>query len=106
MIGRITPNGNFKEFALRMPVRPVTASPSAPTEPVFTERFADTIGMMTPAGTLTEFCCLTPMSQPWDIAALPDGSLWFTEENVDQVGLIYPNGAIYEFPTGPASCRR
>jgi virginiamycin B lyase len=43
---------------------------------------------------------LTPQSQPWDITALPDGSFWFTEENVDQIGVIYTDGSIYEYPAG------
>ena len=43
---------------------------------------------------------LTPNAQPWDITALPDGTLWFTEENVDQVGMIDPAGFVFEYPTG------
>jgi virginiamycin B lyase len=49
---------------------------------------------------VTEYGGLTENSQPWDITPMRDGGLWFTEENVDQVGVIYPSGAVYEFPVG------
>ena len=35
---------------------------------------------------ITEYPIPTPDAQPWDITALPNGDLWFTEETVDQVG--------------------
>ena len=33
-----------------------------------------------------------------EIAAGPDGNLWFIEGNVDKIGRISPSGAITEFP--------
>ena len=55
---------------------------------------------MTPSGVLTEYSVGTPQAQPWDITALPSGDLWFTEENVDQVGVITQEGWVTEYPAG------
>ena len=49
---------------------------------------------------ITEYYVPTANAQPWDITAMPDGSFWFTEENVDQVGVIDHLGNVMEFPTG------
>ena len=49
---------------------------------------------------MTEYIVPTPNAQPWDITALPNGDLWFTEENADQVAVIHPNGAVDEYPSG------
>ena len=31
---------------------------------------------------------------------MPDGTFWFTEENVDQVAMIDQNGVVTEYPSG------
>ena len=52
---------------------------------------------------ITEFPVPTAGAVPYDITAGPDGNLWFTEANVNQVGMINPaTHAIAEFPVPTA----
>jgi virginiamycin B lyase len=55
---------------------------------------------MTTSGVLTEYSLGTPNAQPWDITTLPNGDMWFTEENADQVGVITPQGFVTEYVAG------
>jgi virginiamycin B lyase len=48
---------------------------------------------------LAEYPVPTARSQPWGITTGPDGALWFTEEEADQIGRITVNGSITEYPT-------
>lgn len=51
--------------------------------------------------TITEFSNgISSVSQPYDIAAGPDGNIWFTEQAQDQVGRITPTGSVTEFSAG------
>jgi streptogramin lyase len=43
---------------------------------------------------------VTPGSGPIDVAAGPDGNLWFTERAVSRIGLITPSGQVTEFGAG------
>src|SRR5260221_6038429 len=43
---------------------------------------------------------ITASSGPWDIAAGPDGNLWFTEGDGNRVGRITPTGKVTEFSAG------
>jgi streptogramin lyase len=53
------------------------------------------------AATVTEFFDGVSLgSSPFDIAAGPDGNLWFTESEADQVGRITPSGEVTEFSDG------
>jgi hypothetical protein len=52
---------------------------------------------MTTSGTLTEFPVHTAASQPYGIAAGPDGNLWFTESSGNQIGRITTSGTVTEF---------
>jgi virginiamycin B lyase len=54
-------------------------------------------------GHLKEFPIPTANSQPRQIAAGPDGALWFTEFNASKIGRITTSGEISEFPTPTAS---
>jgi streptogramin lyase len=60
------------------------------------------IGRITPAGVITEFAIPSTDSQPGDIAAGPDGALWFTDESQfpeqGKIGRITTAGVINEFP--------
>lgn len=47
--------------------------------------------------TITEYPVTTPSSFPAGIAAGPDGNLWFTEANANQIGRITPGGVVTEF---------
>src|SRR5215831_17112674 len=95
---------SFTEFAV----------PSADSGPIgivtgpdsnlwFTERTANKIGRLTPAGVFTEF----PLpvngqglsSQPTVILHGPDGALWFTMSAASRVGRITTDGVTTFFPT-------
>jgi len=54
--------------------------------------------MNTAGKILNEYDVPSLNAQPWDIALGGDGALWFTEENVDQLGRITTDGAIAEYP--------
>lgn len=41
-----------------------------------------------PPGVITEFPLVTPASHPKEITASPDGNLWFTESDGNQIGRI------------------
>jgi uncharacterized repeat protein (TIGR01451 family) len=61
------------------------------------------IARAAPTGTVTEFPLLTTGSEPFGIAAGPDGNLWFTESIANQIGRITPQGTVTEFPVPTAS---
>jgi polyhydroxybutyrate depolymerase len=46
---------------------------------------------------IRQFRLTTPGAEPFDIAAGPDGSMWFTEFHADKIGRISPSGVITEF---------
>ncbi len=49
-------------------------------------------------GTMTgSFLTPTPNSQPTSLVAGPDGAVWFTEGNANQIGRITPDGIITEY---------
>jgi virginiamycin B lyase len=48
----------------------------------------DRIGRITTAGVITEFALPTAGSDPFDIAAGPDGALWFTQQDGNRIGRI------------------
>ncbi len=52
--------------------------------------------------TVTEFPVPTAGARPYTIVAGPDGNLWFTESNANQIGRITPSGVITEFPVPTA----
>jgi streptogramin lyase len=49
-------------------------------------------------GTIVEYDIPTPHSLPLSITAGPDGNLWFTENQVNKIGRITPDGVFTEFP--------
>jgi virginiamycin B lyase len=66
--------------------------------------YGNRIGRITTAGVITEFALPTAVSNPWGIAAGPDGALWFTQ-GADVIGRITTAGVITEFalPTADSS---
>jgi streptogramin lyase len=56
----------------------------------------------TKAQQVTGFPIPTANSLPTGIALGPDGNLWFTETNANQIGRITPAGVVTEFPVDPA----
>ena len=55
--------------------------------------------------TITEFSVPTTDGLPIDIAAGPDGALWFTENEGNKIGRITTAGAIAEYPISGVSQR-
>ena len=55
---------------------------------------------------ITEYPVPTPASNSFDIAAGPDGNLWFTEGQGNNIGKITPEGVFIEYPIPtPSSVR-
>lgn len=67
----------------------------------FTDFKGNTVGRLTPSGTVTTFPLPNANSVVDTITAGMDGNLWFTEE-AGRIGRITPSGAITEFPIGNA----
>jgi virginiamycin B lyase len=61
------------------------------------------VGRITTEGVITEFpitverAAGTWVGTPWDITTGPDGNLWFTDMEFNQIGRITPSGAIQTF---------
>jgi virginiamycin B lyase len=51
-----------------------------------------------PPDTIVEYDIPTPHSLPLSITPGPDGNLWFTENQVNKIGRITPDGVFTEFP--------
>ena len=63
----------------------------------FTERLGHAVGRLVPAtNQVTEFPTLTPDAGPEGIAAAPNGDLWFTQVNADNIARITLSGTITE----------
>jgi streptogramin lyase len=64
----------------------------------FTEKNANKLGRISPAGVLTEYNVPTASSSPDQITASPDGNVWFTERTGRKIGRISQGGgAVAEF---------
>lgn len=125
-IGRVTPEGAFTE--LPTPggsdafLRDITAGPDGAMWFTDSGSCADAdcnylvnghIGRITMNGNLTVFPVPSPLGDPWNIVAGPDGNLWFTEigdyfnssnpANVAKIGRITPSGVVTEFPVPTAA---
>jgi virginiamycin B lyase len=55
-------------------------------------------GLPVRAITVNDYVIPTPNSNPFQLVAGPDGSLWFTEARAAKIGRITPSGVITEFP--------
>jgi streptogramin lyase len=105
LIGRITPDGRVRMFALgaaRGAVSSLTRGPDGnlwftmwPCDEAISHR---PIGRMTPAGAPTFFRAAV---EPSEITAGSDGNLWFTQPNQERIGRITPEGVVSEFPPAP-----
>lgn len=56
-------------------------------------------------GVVTEFPVPTAQSGPFGITVGPDGNLWFTENQANQIGQIPPGGAAANLGKGTAQSR-
>jgi streptogramin lyase len=111
-IGRITPAGVITEFSAGLsPLANPYAITAGPDGNLWFTEPNGAIGRITPAGVITEFTegisnvvvFVPPLGTTrvangvYDIAAGPDGNLWFTEANLNKVGRITPAGVVAEF---------
>lgn len=76
-----------------------TVSPRTNQPPVVNAGPDQTVTLPAQEVTFTEYVIPTDNSEPNNIAAGPDGNLWFVEENGQKIGRITPAGIISEFPT-------
>ena len=106
-IGRITTDGAIAEFPIAgLPV-PVDIAAGADGNLWFTSAWGS-IYRITTAGEYTLFPLHPAQSYPIgytppnpglaDIAAGPDGNLWFTESQTNLIGRMTPAGVVTEFP--------
>jgi streptogramin lyase len=59
------------------------------------------VGKITPSGVVTEYSAgITLNSEVIQIAAGPDGNMWFTELSVNQIGKITTSGVVTEYSAG------
>jgi streptogramin lyase len=113
-IGKITPSGTVTKYALpniggsdttHAPLG-ITLGPDHNlwfTDDAFIlvsglSRPSNAIGMITPAGNVTEYPIPTANGGPEFITTGPDGNLYFTENQGHAIGQITPSGTITEFP--------
>jgi virginiamycin B lyase len=99
-IGRITTNGTVtNEFPLpNLSSSPFGIATGPDGNLWFTDSGTNSIGRITPAGTITEFPIPTANANPSHITAASDGALWFTEQGANKIGRITVTGSITELP--------
>jgi virginiamycin B lyase len=59
--------------------------------------------MADPSAAVSHFAVPTPNAQPQGIVVAPDGSIWFTEHNADQIGELTPGGSFNQYPIPTAA---
>lgn len=80
-IGRMTPAGVLREFAVRNPRSGLLQIAGGRDGALwFSEYWADRIGRITTRGTISEYP-LPPGSRPFGITPGPDGAMWFAQDN-------------------------
>jgi virginiamycin B lyase len=106
-IGRITPDGAIAEFPTTTPnAQPQAITAGSGTSLYFTmiaPGLANRIGQIdTTTGTITEFP--VPSGEAFDIAAGPDGSIWYTAPASGLIGRFsFGSATEYPAPGGPTS---
>jgi virginiamycin B lyase len=110
-IGKVTPSGDFTEYAIPPTMEDLgfgdgpQAVSAAPTDLVagpdgaiwFTESGTDKVGRITTDGTITEVA--TPNLQPTSIAVGSDGDVWFTDTSSNgSIDRINADGSVTTFP--------
>jgi streptogramin lyase len=116
-IGRITPSGTITEFPVPALSSGITSGPDGNlwfnTTSDEDGGVIDDIGQLTPSGVVTEFPVPAAANLKFVAVALvggfgitsgPDGNLWFTEPDGNDIGRITPSGTITEFPVPTATC--
>ena len=115
----VAPDGTIKaSYSIPTADAGATALTLGPDNNVwFVEQFSDKIGVITPAGKITEYAIpnatggnapvdmnapsgpVGVQAAPTSIVTGPDGALWFTESSADAIGRITTAGVISQFPT-------
>lgn len=105
-IGRLSRDGQFREFAVPTPDSGPRGIASSSGAIWFTEYKAGKIGKLTSDGTFTEYVIPSAGSAPWGIALLGT-TPWFTESATNKIGRVNGDGSITEFaiPTKDAMPR-
>jgi hypothetical protein len=108
MIGFFSPNAGFS------PIKSTMDSPGL-EEHIYRAEFKDnqitlkidhrTVLQVIDNRFLNRFALLTANSESFSITVGPDGNLWFTEYNGNQIGRITPGGSITEFALPAANSR-
>jgi sugar lactone lactonase YvrE len=68
-----------------------------------TEVFTGAVAKVTTSGVFNEYIVPTPSAVPQDIAAGPDGNLWFTETAAYKIGKVTTSGVFTEYEAGAAN---
>ena len=94
-IVRVAPDGSSRVFALPKGTRPSGMASGPDGNIWFTDWSRNTIGRMSPSGTLRQFSLPRRNSQPISITAGPDGRLWFTESSrIGSIGTTVPEAQV------------
>jgi virginiamycin B lyase len=105
-IGRVAPNGSFKQFPFPHPAggsHTLVAGPDGNVWAISSGAGSDGhdwLVRVTPAGTMTRFAAGGAGSALDSVTAGLDGNLWFTEVFGNQIGRLTPSGVLSEFPSG------
>jgi streptogramin lyase len=101
-IDRVTTEGATTRFALADSASNPSAITVGPDGNLwFTEEGTSRIGLITPAGAISEFSTgITAAAWPQGISVGPDGNLWFVEHALKQVARISTTGDVTEFSDG------
>jgi streptogramin lyase len=105
-IGKITPDGIITQYSIPFDsslyfgtnINDITLGSDGNIW--FAESSTNKIGKITPNGDITEFISPSINSSPFDMAAGPDGNIWYTKRGyyTDKIGKITTNGIITEYP--------
>jgi len=116
-VGRITPSGTITEFPVPAISSGITSGPDGSLWFTTTSSgdggLVDDIGQLAPDGGVSELpvppganlhfvngAALTGFG----ITSGPDGNLWFTERDGNDIGRVTPSGTITVFPVPTATC--
>ena len=95
-IGQLMPVNTDVLNSITVPADATVTTP-APNSITFPAGSTIPSGFVLPAGTIAEFAIGASSSNPIGITAGPDGNVWFTQVNSNQIGRITPDGTITEF---------
>jgi virginiamycin B lyase len=77
-IGRISTNGDIKEFPLPADTKPIGIAAGGDGNVWFTAFKSNKIGRISPTGVVSFFDLKTANAQPFGMTTGPNGTIWFT----------------------------